>query len=111
MNYAFIAIFKRWLGVISPFAGSNEFTAKTLYGRNMSALLRTNEAQLSQVRAGVSDRLSCIPTDTTKECVLMQAIGHFGISGSGPRGRPVLPIPVQDGNFKFRNVGLRVDVD
>jgi hypothetical protein len=49
------------IGVISPFAGSNESTAKTLYGRNMSALLRTNEAQLSQVRAGVSESSQVAP--------------------------------------------------
>jgi hypothetical protein len=42
----------------------------------------------------------------------MQAIGHFGISAVAPPGeRPVLPNPVQDDNLKFRNVGLRVDVD
>jgi hypothetical protein len=63
----------------------------------MSALLRTNEAQLSQVRAGVSVRLSCIPTDTTKERVLMETISAVAPPGE----RPVFPNPVQDGNLKF----------
>jgi hypothetical protein len=63
----------------------------------MSALLRTNEAQLSQVRAGVSVRFSCTPTDTTKERVLTQTISAV----APPRERPVLPNPVQDGNLKL----------
>jgi EcsC protein family len=106
VNYAFIEHFQEVARGHFTVRRLERVYGKTLYGRNMSALLRTNEAQLSQVRAGVSGRLSCIPTDTTKERVLMQ---HF--RGSAPRERPILLNPVQDGNLKFRNVGLRVDLD
>ena len=49
VNYAFIEHFQEVAQVISPFAGSNESTARTLSGRNMSALRSTADGQLSDV--------------------------------------------------------------
>jgi hypothetical protein len=49
VNYAFIQIFRSWLEVISPFAGSNESTARTLSGPNMSAWRNAVDGQLSEM--------------------------------------------------------------
>ena len=54
VNYAFIEHFQEVARVISWFAGSNESTAKTLYVRNMSALLRTPEAYFPCPHGGAS---------------------------------------------------------
>jgi hypothetical protein len=47
-------IFRRWLEVISPFADSNGSMAKTLYGPNMTAFLRTTKPN-NPVRARVGE--------------------------------------------------------